>query len=271
MAEALFIQDECDPDYTPGTATVAGTIILHSSGKAAVILAGLAAGELGAAIREGIFDVLAASGTTFADGESVWWDDTNNLAVNAGNANATFRVGLAVRAKVSGETVVRLSLNESDRDALNITTLADSAAVTNTVAETIAGTFTIPANTLKPGMVLDFLAAIIAAATNSTDTFRGRVRIGGVSGTVLADTTAIDLANGDTGVMHGQITVRAVGVSGSIAASSQSVLKTTANPVAIGATTLDTTVAQTLVVTIQESVASAGNSAVCSQFNVAAR
>jgi predicted RecA/RadA family phage recombinase len=271
MAEALFIQDECDPDYTPGTATVAGTIILHSSGKAAVILAGLAAGEQGAAIREGIFDVLSASATLFDDGESVWWDDTNNLAVKAGAATATFRVGTAVRAKVNGETVVRLSLNEVDRDAVSLTTLADSAAVTNVTAETIVGTYSIPANTLKAGMVLEFLASILASATNSTDTFRGRVRIGGVSGTVVADTTAIDLANGDQGVMHGQITVRAAGASGSIAASSQSVLKTTANPVAIGATTLDTTVAQTLVVTIQESVASAGNSAVCPQFNVTAR
>lgn len=271
MAEAIYLSCGDALDYTPAAAVTAGKIVLLPSLLVGVVAVGVAANELAAAQTEGVYDVLTATGTTFDDGAPVYWDDTNKLAVNPGAATASFRLGRAIGAKVSGPTLVRVELNAPMGISARTVAVADSSAVTNVTAETIVGTFTIPANALKVGSVIEFLAGIIASATNSTDTFRVRVRIGGVSGTVVADSTAIDLANGDTGVLRGQVVVRATGASGSIAAASQSILKTTANPLVIGATTIDTTAAITLVATITESVASAGNSAVASVFTAEIR
>lgn len=271
MAEAIFVQCEDALDYTPAAAVAAGKVVLLPSQQAGVIPVTLAAGELGAAIVEGVFDIAAATGTTFDDGAPVYWDDTNKLAVAAGAATASWRLGRAIGAKASGPTVVRVELNAPIGHTMRSVAVADSSAVTNTTTETVVGTFTIPAASLKVGNVIRFIAGIVASATNSTDTFRCRVRLGGASGTVVADTTAIDLANGDQGVMAGEITVRAVGASGSVAAASLSVLKTTATPIAIAGTTVDTTAAITLVATITESVANAGNSAVSTVFNAELR
>jgi hypothetical protein len=44
----------------------------------------------------------AASGTTFSVGDTVQWDDTNNLCVASGD----FTLGKATRAKVAGTTKV---------------------------------------------------------------------------------------------------------------------------------------------------------------------
>jgi predicted RecA/RadA family phage recombinase len=267
MPEASFVHETGAIDYTPAAATDAGVVFLHPMGMAAVVLAELAANELGTAATEGQFDLASASGTVFAAGEAVWWDDTNNLAVVSGASTASFLAGRAAVAKVSGQTTVRVDLNAtSGHGALGSTLIADSSAVTNTTTETVVGTLTIPANTLRIGNVVEAVAAMIATATNSTDTFRFRIRLGGVAGTVVADSTAIDLADNDTAQHRLQIVVRAIGASGSVVAASHGMMKTTASHLVVGATTVDTTAAITLVATITESVANAGNSAKLTQF-----
>lgn len=270
MSEATYRMIADQQDYTPLVAVLAGLVILMADGRAGVVQADLAAAQKGSIIVEGILDFNSASATVFVDGEDVWWDDTNNLAVKTGISTATFRLGTAVGAKASGALVVRVDLNARAFGGCDkiAEAVADSAAVTNTVTETIVGTVTIPANRLKTGTIIEFLAALIATATNSTDTFQGRVRLGGVAGTVVADTTAIDLANSDVGVLKGQIVIRTDGAGGTFVAASQSQMKTTSNPLVSASVAIDTTAAITLVFTIQESVASAGNSAVAREFNV---
>lgn len=267
---AAFVQSDCNRDYTPAAALDGGSVVLLGSGLIGITLTAIAAGVLGSVATEGLFDFNSASATVFTSGEDVFWDATNFLAVPAGDANATYRVGRATAAKVSGATTVRVLLN-SNEGSLNLTAVADSAAVSNTTTETVVGTFSIPAGALIQARIIDFMAALVATATNSTDTFRFRVRLGGVAGTVVGDTTAIDLANNDAGVIMGQVVIREDGAAGTFVAGSQSILKTTANPIVVQSTAIDTTTAKTLVVTIEESVASASNSAKLVAFNAIIR
>lgn len=264
--EAVYVQDDEILDFTPSGTDLGGRVNFLKDGRAAVIVADLDSGKKGAQYVEGVFDVTSASGTLFSEGEDVYWDDSANLAVNVGTAAAR-RIGTALAAKISGQLVVRVCLNMAQQGNDSVA-IADSSPVSNTVSETIVGTYTIPANSLRKGSVLEILAALIATATNATDTFQYRVRLGGIGGTVIADTTAIDLANNDVAVIRAQVVVRAEGAAGTFVAASQSISKTTANPVLTSQVTIDTTAAITVVVTITESVASAGNSALLRQFTV---
>jgi len=108
--EAIFKQNAGQQDYTAGSAILAGAIVQLSDGRAGVVKADLAASEKGSVYTEGIFDVLSASGTTFSAGVDVDWDDSNNLAV--ADAAGDYHLGTAVAAKTSGQTVVRVDLNQ---------------------------------------------------------------------------------------------------------------------------------------------------------------
>ena len=268
---AAFVQDECALDYTPAAALDGGSVVLLPDGRVGVTLTAIAAGILGSVATEGLFDFNSASATVFAEGEDVYWDATNFLAVPAGDANASYRVGRAVAAKISGATVVRVNINQASGLALRQVITANGSPVTNTATETVMATFAIPAGALKQGRIVEFLAAAIATATNGTDTFRYRVRLGGVAGSVVADSGAIDLANNDVLVAQGQIVVREDGAAGSIVGASQGVLKTTAFNTLLDATATDTTAALSLVLTCTQSAASAGNSTRASAFNVVIR
>lgn len=271
MSDANFVQCDSPIDYTPATALGAGAIVLLALGLVGVTGSILAAGEQGAVHTEGLFDVNSASATLFSDGEVIYWDNTNKLAVTSGSATASFRLGVAVGAKLNGATSVRVLLNAAPSPAIRSVPVTDSANVTNSSAETIVGTYTIPVGTLTQGRVIEFAAGIIATATNGTDTFQARVRLGGIGGSIIADTTAIDLANNDVGVLMGQIVIRQDGALGKFSAVAQSLLKNTANPTLVQETAIDTTAAITLVLTITESVANAGNVAKATAFNVFVR
>lgn len=263
--KAIFRQLDGLQDYTPSAAAVAGDIIQFQDGRAGVVEADLAASQKGAAYTRGIFDVLSATGTLFSIGEDVWWDGSN--AVKTGATGAYLRLGVATIAKISGDLVVRCDLN-ADVVQKNVAIVAGSAAVSNTVTETVVATATIKANTLKVGSILDFFAKFIATATNSTDTFRFLVRIGGVAGSIVFDSTAIDLADNDACVGMGQVVIRTDGASGTMVAAALGQSKTTVSKTVLESTAIDTTADITLVATITESVASASNSARCDIFNV---
>jgi predicted RecA/RadA family phage recombinase len=268
---AAFVQCDDNLPYTPAAALDGGSVVLLPDGRVGVTLTAIAAGILGSVVTEGILDFNSASATVFAEGEDVFWDATNFLAVPAGDANASYRVGRAIRAKVSGDLVVRVNINQASGLALRQVITANGTAVTNTTTETVMASFAIPAGALKQGRIIDYFAAAIATATNGTDTFRYRVRLGGVAGSVVADTGAIDLANNDVGVIAGQVVVREDGASGSIVGAAHGMLKTTGFNTLLDATSVDTTAALTLVLTCTQSAASASNSARASVFNAIVR
>lgn len=96
--------------------------------------------------------------------------------------------------------------------------VAASALITNTTAETVfsTGTFTIPANYLEAGDVILVTAAGTCPSTNGADTLIIRIRIGGVAGTIIAQSPTIDVADNDDFVAYAQATVRTAGASGTL-------------------------------------------------------
>jgi hypothetical protein len=144
---------------------------------------------------------------------------------------------------------------------------AASAAVSNTVTETLFDkSYSFPANTLEPGMLLRLRWQGIATATNATDTLTIRARLGGVAGTLLFTHAAQDVANNDVFTGDYEMIVRTIGASGTIVgvgvgksiAAAEGTM--TSKDDILASTTIDTTVAQVLGVTAQWSVANAGNS-----------
>lgn len=268
---AAFVQCDDNLPYTPAAALDGGSVVLLPDGRVGVTLTAIAAGVLGAVVTEGILDFNSDTSTIFSEGEDVFWDATNFLAVPAGNANASYRVGRATRAKISGDLVVRVLINATSGLALRQVITANGTAVTNTTTETVMATFAIQAGALKQGRIVEFLAGAIATATNGTDTFRYRVRLGGVAGSIVADSGAIDLANNDVFVVNGQIVVREDGASGSIVSAAHGLLKTTGFNTLLDATAVDTTAALSLVLTCTQSAASASNSTRATVFNAIVR
>lgn len=95
-----------------------GDVVVNCVGDGRTgIVAGLDATASGAKVTfqvEGVYDVLCASATTFSAGDLVFWDDTNNIAKTTATGGYLL-LGRAVRAKVSGELIVRVSLNPQMR------------------------------------------------------------------------------------------------------------------------------------------------------------
>lgn len=153
---------------------------------------------------------------------------------------------------------------------------AASAAVTNTVAETMFDAkYSIPAGSLRAGDVIKVRFQGIATATNATDTLLIRLRIGGVAGTVLLLGTATDVANNNIFSGEAEIHIRTIGAAGTLVAVGTHTEVPAASGTAVqditeitASTTIDTTVAQEIGVTATWSVANAGNSCRLDIFNV---
>jgi hypothetical protein len=96
----------------------------------------------------------------------------------------------------SGPTV---TLVPSDVGAVPVSTLPTltTATVANTVTETIVGSFVIPANDASAGSVYRMTVYGTASSTG-TPTITFKVRLGGVSGVVLATFPAVTTASGVT-------------------------------------------------------------------------
>ena len=144
-----------------------------------------------------------------------------------------------------------------------------SAALTNSTTATAMDSVALPADTLKAGDVVEFFAQGIATATNSTDTLQVQVKIGS---SVLADTDALDVADNAIWVIHGSLTIRTDGPSGTLVAGGFVNIgvngTTTTKMDILASTAVDTTAAQTLSVVGTWSVASASNSCRNDQFTV---
>lgn len=144
---------------------------------------------------------------------------------------------------------------------------AASSAVTNTAVETLFdSSYTLPADILKVGSVLHIRYQGIATATNSTDTLRARLVIGGLTGTVLQTCGATDVANNNIFAGEIYLTVRTVGATGTFvgwgSATSTLAASGTATMVvnSVASTTIDTTATQVIGVGATWSVANSGNS-----------
>lgn len=156
------------------------------------------------------------------------------------------------------------------------TATTDSAPITNTTAETVfsTGSYSLHANRVIGGSSINVFAAGKVPSTNSTDTLTLRIRIGGVSGTVIAQSPAVDVADDDDFSIVSRITFRTVGASGTLIGSSMGVGPGAISFLGVGwsyvgtEAAVNTTTAQSIVVTAEWSVASTANQVILNQFTV---
>jgi hypothetical protein len=92
---------------------------------------------------------------------------------------------------------------------------AAGTPVTNTAAEAVLYSHLLPAYSLQVGKRYKLRAAVRATVTNGTDTARIRLRTGPttLTGTVIFDATAVDVANDDLVIVEVEGIVRAIGTS----------------------------------------------------------
>lgn len=153
------------------------------------------------------------------------------------------------------------------------TATADSAAVTNTTTETLFGTsYSIPANFLQAGDVLHVRGQVAVPNQNSTDTLNLKLYVGGLTGTAVCATGAIDVAINDEGLIDAYIEFRTVGGSGTMVANGTSALGTpgtvTAKPFLLASTAVATNAALVVGISATWSVASASDQALLRYFTV---
>lgn len=202
----LSYGDTTNRDYTPGVAKDAGAIILLAIGLAAIVATDLSAGQLGAMRIDGVHDVNAASATLFEDGEDVWWDDSEGLAVKGGSATAAadFRIGTAHGAKIDGQTSMKVDLNKrparAQRTISGAATLGISDLDSTILGDTQGGAFSI---TLMPA----------AQAKGRRLTF---IRAGSGTNALTIDADGTELINGaqthaTMDALYDTITIESIG------------------------------------------------------------
>jgi len=145
--------------------------------------------------------------------------------------------------------------------------VAASSAITNTTTEALFDiSYTIPADTLKAGTVLEIGYQGIATATNGTDTLTIVLYLGGLGGTALLTGTATDVANDNIFTGTAYVTVRTAGTGGTFVAHGShtdvpAASGTATNVVEIVASTaIDTTATQVVGVGADWGAAATGNS-----------
>jgi hypothetical protein len=144
-------------------------------------------------------------------------------------------------------------------------TVAASTAVTGTASETTFsnGSFTIPANTLYAGEIIEIEGQGTNTSGNAADTLTVKLYIGA---TAICTTAAFNVTDGGGDIFYfrARVCVRDIGATGHIvAAGVQSIgvpATATALPFFLASTAVDTTAAQTIAVKATWSSSSGSNS-----------
>lgn len=268
MGQANTLQTADQIDYTPGGALTGGDVVVQND-LVGVTPINLDASELGALSIEGGFDV-AKDSSVFAVGDPVYWDDANNQG-KADPSVGKF-MGFCIVAAATGDSTVKVKLcpNSNFSRDLIYSSVAASAAISNTTTETAFDkSVSIPADTLKAGDVIRVRLQAVATATNGTDTLDVQLRLGTTD--ILA-TGAVDVANGDIAFIDADITIRTIGAGGTMVAAGHTAIgvpgTVTAKPKFMASTAIDTTAAISVNASATWSVANAGNSVRLDVMNV---
>lgn len=212
--------------------------------------------------------------SVFNQGDPVYWNPTGNpTGGTAGTGCATsqssgnYPWGTAALAQLTGDATVDI-LQALKPPAL--TQLSAGAAandvITNTASETAFLTVaTVPAGTLKTGDTIHVRAAVEVTAQNSTNTNDVKLKITTAANTftVVVDTGAVNAAANAIALIDVDLVFTAVGNAGSFYAVGQKAFgaQGTANmsPVALAATSINTSLPLTIELTDTQSAASTGN------------
>ena len=110
---AQFVHQGDLIDYTPAAAVSAGDVVVQGE-LVGVANIDIPANTLGALAVTGVIDFPKASGAavTFAAGDLVYWDDTNDLAVATAAAGANKQIGKAVLDAADADASVRVRMSQ---------------------------------------------------------------------------------------------------------------------------------------------------------------
>ena len=101
-------------DYTPSGAVAAGDLVAFGTGTkrlVGVANVAIAASAKGSLDIRGFYKVKKKSTVTFEAGETVEWDTGNGQAVDAGDGDGDYAIGVAIEAAASGGDYVITALN----------------------------------------------------------------------------------------------------------------------------------------------------------------
>lgn len=215
--------------------------------------------------REGVFyGAPKANGTAWVLGDNLSHDGTNFLksstldivAFAASASASSSAVGDVVLLPAPRANPARLAAVEDD--ATKVYAGGAITTVTGTTAETVSQTALIPEGDLEAGDGLTVTGGAIATSTTSTETVIARLRIGGVTGPIIASTNAQDVANDDEAALWGQVNVMALGAAAASLINGVGFASWDTTGAAYGSkirasTALDTTAAIPVVLTLQAS------------------
>jgi hypothetical protein len=179
------------------------------------------------------------------------------IALTAGSGNGSIIEAIPIHQSVGGSSLV-------------FANVANSATITNTVAETdFDKSWTSPAGDLREGDVLDIEAEVTTPATNAADTLILRLKVG--TETIVTSPT-VDVANDDVGHIKARVVVRVAGAGGNLEATGTVALgvpgTVTAKPFRLAGVAEDLSGAVVVKVTAQWSAANAGNQAVLEHLSI---
>lgn len=107
-----YMQDGAAIDYTPGSAVVAGDVVVQNE-LVGIAKQDIAANALGALHLEGVFRVPktgGSAGETHAVGQNLYWDATNQVATTTASTHKL--MGKCTRARAATDTDTDVKLNQ---------------------------------------------------------------------------------------------------------------------------------------------------------------
>lgn len=171
--------------YSPGDLVVN----CIGDGRVGIVsaLEAVASGDPVAFQIEGQFDITCASGTTFSAGDKVFWDDSNNTAKTTATGGYIF-VGVAVKAKVSGQTTVRVMINREMKTIGGTVTLDGSnpTPVTTGLTTVLGGVCSLNSST-APGDDPSWLSVGYTGSDGTLNIYAWK-NTGGTDPTLVAST-----------------------------------------------------------------------------------
>jgi hypothetical protein len=199
-AKTLTFQDRKRLNYTPGSAKTEGDIVnLGGSifGFVDDAIAASGTGQLDLA-PSAIKWVRSASATTFSIGDEVWYDSSVGLAVAVSGAldGADYPLGIAVKAKVSGQNAVAvIPFDILDRYSVIRPICYEFDVADGDTDEHIL----IPAWMNRHGLILKHCFGLVTEAMVGSSEDQGIVTIEDEDDNAIATLTATDGAADDVG------------------------------------------------------------------------
>ena len=109
MPIATFIHEGASIDYTPGANVAAGDVVVQGD-LVGVAKLDILAGKLGALAVEGVFEFPKEFGEAHPAGQTLYWDDSNDVVTVTATGNKF--IGKVVRAAAASDLTVCVRLNQ---------------------------------------------------------------------------------------------------------------------------------------------------------------